>query len=100
MTAGRTVGVAAIAAAAVLSLGGAGSPREWRTGAKAGGTYRVAYESSFNFTDGFDPTGEYLTWSFALYSSLLVRTLVGYDHVAGPAGNRLVPDIATSVPKP
>ena len=30
----------------------------------------------------------------------MVRTLVGYDHVAGPAGNKLVPDLATSVPAP
>ena len=30
----------------------------------------------------------------------MIRTLVGYDHVAGPAGNKLVPDIATTVPKP
>ena len=30
----------------------------------------------------------------------MIRTLVGYNHVAGPAGNVLVPDLATSVPKP
>ena len=35
-----------------------------------------------------------------IQSNLLVRTLLGYDHVAGPAGNKLVPDIATSVPAP
>src|SRR5262249_3869315 len=32
--------------------------------------------------------------------SLLVRTLVGYNHVADAAGNVLVPDLATSVPAP
>ena len=26
---------------------------------KAGGTYRVAFEQAFGFSDGFDPTGEY-----------------------------------------
>ena len=70
------------------------------TGPKPGGTYRVAFEQSFGFTDGFDPTGEYYTFSWAIESNLMIRTLVGYDHVAGPAGNRLVPDIATAVPKP
>jgi len=30
----------------------------------------------------------------------MVRTFVGYDHVAGPAGNKLVPDLATTVPAP
>src|SRR5262245_19136460 len=35
-----------------------------------------------------------------MYSTLLTRTLVGYHHVAGTAGNKLVPDLATSVPKP
>ena len=65
-----------------------------------GGVYRVAFESSFGFTDNLDPTGEYLNFGFGILSNLLVRTLVGYDHVAGPAGNKLVPDIATTVPKP
>ena len=50
--------------------------------------------------DGFDPTGEYYTYSFAIESNLMIRTLVGYDHVAGPAGNMLVPDLATTVPQP
>ncbi len=62
-----------------------------------GGTYRVEWESSFDFTSGFDPTGEYSVQAFGIYSNLLVRTLVGYDHVAGPAGNVLVPDLATSL---
>ena len=30
----------------------------------------------------------------------MLRTLVGYNHVAGAPGNKLVPDLATSVPKP
>jgi peptide/nickel transport system substrate-binding protein len=68
--------------------------------AKAGGTYRVGWEAEFGFTDAFDPTGEYLGNAWALYSNLLVRTLVGYNHVSGTAGNKIVPDLATSVPKP
>jgi peptide/nickel transport system substrate-binding protein len=69
-------------------------------GSKSGGTYRVGVEKAFGFTDSFDPTGEYYTLSFAIDSNLLVRTLVGFDHVPGSAGNMLVPDIATSVPAP
>jgi peptide/nickel transport system substrate-binding protein len=68
--------------------------------AAKGGTYRVGYQTSFGFTDGFDPSGEYLNTAWAIYSNLLVRTLVGYNHVAGPAGNELVPDLATKVPQP
>jgi peptide/nickel transport system substrate-binding protein len=30
----------------------------------------------------------------------MIRTLVGYDHVAGPAGDVLVPDLATALPTP
>src|SRR5437868_3094563 len=33
-----------------------------------------------------------------IYSNLLVRTLVGYDHVAGGDGYKLVPDLAVRVP--
>ena len=36
----------------------------------------------------------------AIYSNLLVRTLVGYTPRRGAAGNKLVPDIATAVPTP
>ena len=52
-----------------------------------GGTYRVGWESSFGWTDSFDPTGEYLANAFAIYTNLLLRDLVGYNHVGGAAGN-------------
>jgi peptide/nickel transport system substrate-binding protein len=67
---------------------------------RAGGVYRVGYQGSFGFTDGFDPSGEYLNTAWGIYSNLLVRTLVGYNHVAGPAGNEIVADLATEVPEP
>jgi peptide/nickel transport system substrate-binding protein len=82
-------------AAAVAAMSGSANTR-----VSAGGTLRVGWEQSFGFTDGFDPTGEYLGDAFGIYSSLLVRTLVGYNHVADAPGNKLVPDIATSVPTP
>jgi len=84
---------ALIAGLLASAAGGASGP-------KPGGVFRVAFESSFGFTDNFDPTGEYYTFSWAIESNLMIRTLVGYNHVPGPAGNVLVPDIATSVPKP
>ena len=65
--------------------------------AQAGGVFRVEWESSFDFTGGFDPTGEYLGEAFGIYSNLLVRTLVGYNHVEGAPGNVLVPDLATNL---
>lgn len=68
--------------------------------AQAGGTYRVGWESSFGFSNNLDPTGEYLGEAFGILSNLLVRTLVGYNHVAGAPGNVVVPDLATSIPTP
>src|SRR5262249_56649181 len=88
---------AAVALATCLAASGGAAPKA--SGPKAGGTFRVAFESAFGFTDGFDPTGEYYTFSWAIESNLMIRTLVGYNHVAGPARNVLVPDIPTSVPK-
>ena len=98
---GKRLRLAAVAAAAlgVLFLGAGGAPAASSVPSK-GGVYRVAFEHSFGFTDSFDPTGEYYQFSFNIYSNLMIRTLVGYDHVVGPAGNKLVPDIATSVPAP
>ena len=65
-----------------------------------GGTYTVGWEQSFGFTDNLDPTGEYLGNAWAILNNLLVRALVGYKHQAGAAGNELVGDLATDVPKP
>ena len=64
-----------------------------------GGTFRTAVED-FAFTGAFDPTGEHAPLAFALYSQLLLRTLVTYRHVSGDRGTELVPDLATSVPEP
>ncbi len=92
------VAVVAVVTAVAASVGSASSSKS--NTVKAGGTYTVGWESSFGFTDAFDPTGEYLGAAWAIYSNLMTRTLVGYNHVAGAAGNVIVPDIATSVPKP
>src|SRR6185503_17653984 len=68
--------------------------------AGTGGTLTVGWEASFGFTDSFDPTGEYLGDAWGIYSNLLTRSLMGSNHTPGAAGNKLVPDLATSVPKP
>ncbi len=88
--------MAALTAFATGSIEARGSPSP----PLRGGTYRVGWErglsSPFDWSDGLDPTGEQA--DYGILSNLLVRTLVGYDHVAGPAGMRLVPDLATGVP--
>ena len=98
------VSVAVLSGCILAACGGGSSSNSSGTGsgstAGRGGTYKVGWEQAFTFTDNFDPTGEYLGDAMSIYSNLLIRTLVGYDHVAGTAGNKLVPDIATALPKP
>jgi len=65
--------------------------------AEKGGVYRTAI-TSFGFTQGFDPTAEYLGLAFDFYGALL-RNLVSYKHVAGAEGNKLYPDLAQSLDK-
>ena len=91
------VALAIAAAATVLVSSASGGPE---AKVAKGGTYRVGWESSFGWTDSFDPTGEYLANAFAINTNLLLRGLIGYNHVGGPAGSVIVPDLATKVPKP
>ncbi len=70
-----------------------------QTSAQPGGIYRIGVEEGFNFTNAFDPTGEYNLDAIGLYSSLLVRTLLGYRHVEGAEGSELVPDLAAALPE-
>lgn len=76
-----------------------GSGTELGGEVKPGGTWRHE-TTSFEFTGGFDPSGEYLSWSFALHGMLLHRNLVTYRHIEGAEGNELVPDLAEEVPEP
>ncbi|MGH2739376.1 MAG: ABC transporter substrate-binding protein [Actinomycetota bacterium] len=89
--------IAGLAAVTLLAAacGGDQAPQE-QPG--AGGILRTAGDS-FEFTAGFDPSAEYLGTAWGYYSNLLVRTLVGYNHVSGAAGNELVPDLATDLPE-
>ena len=83
-------------AAALVSAASAGSSGQ----SAKGGTYRVGWESSFGWTNSFDPTGEYLANGFAIYSNLHAARSRRFNHVAGPKGNIVVPDLAQAVPKP
>ena len=77
------------------SCGGKKNNNGGNTGSlKSGGTLRVETDG-FEWTDAFDPTGEYLGTAFGLYSDLLGRGLTGYNHVSGAPGNKLIGDLAT-----
>jgi peptide/nickel transport system substrate-binding protein len=89
---GMTGAVSVSSAAAADHSAASGSPSR-------GGVYRTAV-SSFGFTDNLDPVGEdQIGNAFAIYDAVL-RTLVGFRHIEGPAGLQIVPDLATSVPAP
>ena len=83
------------------SSGGSTANTSYDNGSsKKGGTYTVGWEQSFGFTDNLDPTGEYLGNAWAILNNLLVRSLIGYKHQGGAAGNALIGDLATDVPQP
>jgi peptide/nickel transport system substrate-binding protein len=85
------------------SSGGAGpsASKSYDNGSPTkGGTFTIGWEQSFGFTDNFDPTGEYLGDAWGIYTNLLTRSLIGYTHQPGAAGNSLIGDLATSVPTP
>src|SRR5581483_6850490 len=90
--------VAAGVAGAVLVAAGSGAKA--KSAVSRGGTLNVGWEQSFGFTDGFDPTGEYLGDAQGIYNNLMLRMLVGYKHLPGGPGNQVVPDAASSLPKP
>jgi peptide/nickel transport system substrate-binding protein len=96
---GLALAVALVAAACGGGDGDGGGPTGQTTQEpQRGGVYRTA-TTDFGYTNGFDPTGEYLGAAFATYNALL-RTLVAYPFVAGAPGNELQPDLATEVPTP
>jgi peptide/nickel transport system substrate-binding protein len=98
----RMVGLALAVAMVAAACGGGGNNKgataTTATGgaAQKGGVYRTAITSFGNFTQGFDPTAEYLGLAFDLYGALL-RNLVSYKHVAGSEGNKLYPDLAQTL---
>ena len=97
----RIVAVLAVFALVGAACGGDGDGTDpGQDGAEKGGIYRVQVDTDFGFNGGFDPSGEYLGWAWALYSNLLLRNLVTYRHTSGTEGAEIVPDLATEVPEP
>jgi peptide/nickel transport system substrate-binding protein len=96
----RLITVLAVFALIGAACGGGSDPGTSGSGPAKGGIYRVQVEESFGFVGGFDPSGEYLGWAWALYSNLLLRNLVTYRHTSGAAGAEIVPDLATEIPTP
>jgi peptide/nickel transport system substrate-binding protein len=91
------LGIAAASAAVLAMSASAHTTKAARIA--AGGTLRVGWEQSFGVTDNFDPTGEYLGDGWGVLATE-VKTLIGYEHAPGALGNKLVPQLATSVPAP
>lgn len=91
LTLGLALGVAACSDGE--DTGTTGGAAEPAGEVQRGGTYR-SEAVDFAFTGGFDPTGEYTGWAWALMSNLQNRTLVTYPHVGGPEGNEIVSDLA------
>ena len=91
---GLALAVSLVAAACGGGGGGGGGTSSGSV--QKGGVFRASVDD-FGYTNAFDPTGEYLGAAFAMYNSL-VRTLVSYKHIAGPAGNKLYPDLASAMP--
>ncbi len=89
--------LAIILVAAACGGGGGGGGGGTSSGSvQKGGVLRTA-QDDFGFTNAFDPTGEYLASAITMYQAL-TRTLINYQHVAGPAGNKLYPDLAQAMP--
>jgi peptide/nickel transport system substrate-binding protein len=93
---GLALAVSLVAAACGGGGGGGGSAGTSSGSVQKGGVFRTALDD-FGFTNAFDPTGEYLASAITMYQAL-TRTLINYKHVAGPAGNKLYPDLAQAMP--
>jgi peptide/nickel transport system substrate-binding protein len=93
----RWSGLAALAALALASCGGGSSSSSTPTAAgHSGGTFTILANSAFGVAD---PAQNYTLEEW----QLLIDThdgLVGFAHVGGLAGTKIVPDLATSIPVP
>jgi peptide/nickel transport system substrate-binding protein len=97
----RLVGLALALALVAAACGGGDNESSSTGGQQAtpqkGGVLRIA-QSDFGFTNGFDPTGEYIASAWTLYGAL-TRTLMSTKHIANAPGNELFPDLATAAPQ-
>jgi len=96
----RLVGLALALALVAAACGGGddgGGGGQQQATVEKGGVLRTAI-SDFGFTNGFDPTGEYVAVAIGLYGAMN-RTLVGTKHIADAPGNELFPDLAAAEPE-
>jgi peptide/nickel transport system substrate-binding protein len=97
----RLVGLALALALVAAACGGdddeGGGGGEQQAAPEKGGVLRTAI-SDFGFTNGFDPTGEYVAVAIDLYGAL-GRTLVATKHIADAPGNEVFPDLAAAEPE-
>jgi peptide/nickel transport system substrate-binding protein len=79
----------------VLALAACTSKSDGQNGnSQKGGILRVQTKT-FRWSDALDPSGEYLGYAWGVFNNMLIRSLLGYRHVPGDAGNQTVPDLAT-----
>jgi peptide/nickel transport system substrate-binding protein len=76
--------------------GGGGGSGQQATPEK-GGVLRTGI-SDFGFTNGFDPTGEYVAVGIDLLGAMN-RTLMSTKHIADAPGNEIFPDLAEAAPE-
>jgi peptide/nickel transport system substrate-binding protein len=95
----RLVGLALALALVAAACGGGddGGEETQQTTAERGGVLRTA-QSDFGFTNGLDPTGEYLGFAWGVFGAMS-RSLMGTKHIADAPGNELFPDLAADVPE-
>jgi peptide/nickel transport system substrate-binding protein len=95
----RLVGLALALALVAAACGGddEGGDGEQQATPQRGGVLRTA-QTDFGFTNGFDPTGEYLGFAWDILGATS-RSLMGTKHVADAAGNELFPDLAAETPQ-
>jgi peptide/nickel transport system substrate-binding protein len=97
----RLVGLALALALVAAACGGGddegGGGGDQQAAPEKGGVLRTAI-ADFGFTNGFDPTGEYVAVAIGLYGAM-TRTLMGTKHIADAPGNELFPDLAAAEPE-
>jgi peptide/nickel transport system substrate-binding protein len=97
----RLVGLALALALVAAACGGGdddeGGGGDQQAAPEKGGVLRTAI-SDFGFTNGFDPTGEYVAVGIDLFGAL-GRTLMATKHIADAPGNEVFPDLAAAEPE-
>lgn len=86
----------ALTAACAGGDGSSGDRKATET-ARSGGTLDILFLADF---EHLDPQRNYVLPAMEFGSRLLYRTLTAYDSKPGPAGSRIVPDLATDLGRP